>query len=213
MQRRMKIVCGSVFVTLLLGIGFAPAVSAGQNVCVSVDGVNYVDLGTADCDSSEGNTSVAVGEDSFAGAGVDGMSEPNGTGNTAVGVGDGSFALGAYGNGNTSIAAGDITDAEISGGNNNTAVAAGYFSSSEIYEGDNNTAVDVNGNDFGYVEIYDGDNNTAVAVGEDSVAQILYGDDNSLTVIDDGFQTIDGESGCFAVVIGGQVYGDADCLE
>src|SRR5665811_2370690 len=83
MQRRMKIVCGSVFVTLLLGIGFAPAVSAGQNVCVSVDGVNYVDLGTADCDSSEGNTSVAVGEDSFAGAGVDGMSEPNGTG-TAI---------------------------------------------------------------------------------------------------------------------------------
>lgn len=96
-MRRWKLAGSTVFVAMLMVVGFAPAASAQADICVSVNGVIYYDPtgNSAECDSGEGSTAVAVGSNSSAGAGANENEEEEGIGgatNTAVSVGPDSGA-------------------------------------------------------------------------------------------------------------------------
>ena len=147
---------------------------AAPHVCISVNGIERMQMGSASCYSEEDrNRAVAIGEDSFAGAGE--VSDD--IGNTAIAAGPGNTAVtgggGGGGDHNTAIAAGQDNEAIAVSGDNNTAIAVGT----------DNTATSGNGN-----------GNTALAAGQDNDALAVDGNDN--TAIATG-------NGCTSVARGG----------
>ncbi len=132
MNQRSKFLVSVVFAVVLLPIG-AVAASAAPNVCVSVNGVEVYQSGSAVCDSDIGSRAVSVGEDS-------GASSADGDNNTAVAVGNDSGAIATDGD-NTAVVIGEVSGAIAEDGNGNTAIAVGDDSSADTGNSGDNTLI------------------------------------------------------------------------
>ncbi|MGI9611078.1 MAG: hypothetical protein ACR2NL_12365, partial [Acidimicrobiia bacterium] len=133
-----------------------------SDICVSINGVEVLHHGEAECDSvtpdppgGAANIAIAQGVDSTALAtapgsgntatafGADARSNAGnmfGNDHTATAVGARSLAVAADGNGNTATATGDDAEAIAGAGHGNTAIASGNFAHAEAESGDGNTA-------------------------------------------------------------------------
>jgi len=121
-----------------LGIAGAGAAQAQPNLCISVNGTERVQMGTAECSSVAGrNFAMARGDLATARSGwVEGD-----TGNRAIATGTLSYADAGYGDNNTATATGYYSYATAGWtGDNNTATATGDYASAFAGAGDNNTA-------------------------------------------------------------------------
>lgn len=216
MNCRLKIATGALMTALLLTIGVAPGIAA-QDICVSVNGAVVYQNGSANCASIEGSSAIAIGADSLA------ETNNSGEGNQAISIGDGSVAGTDNGSHNVSVAVGDFSDSESQDdddediANNNTAIAVGDYSDVDISDeesalgGQHNVGIAVG--EGSEADIDHGDRNNVINVGSGE-ADHDGGDDNSLIVIsDDDFHFDEDVTGCFAIVVLGQVYGDEDCLD
>src|SRR5665811_364927 len=67
MQHRVTVLSSAFVMACLLALGLAPATAAQQDVCISYDGQEIYQYGSADCDSEQGgNSAIAVGDGAIA---------------------------------------------------------------------------------------------------------------------------------------------------
>lgn len=155
-------VVGSVFVA------GGSASAAQPAMCVSVNGGNQVQHGSATCNSVESdgaaNVAIAKGIGAAARAGF----EVGDSGNRATATGDGSFAVAGSGDGNTATATGNNAIAGAVAGDGNTATATGDDATASVGFGDGNTATATG--EGAYAAAGNGDGNTATATGTEAVA-------------------------------------------
>jgi hypothetical protein len=161
--------------TLLVAVTAGTA-SAGQDICISTDGVVRVQKGTATCSSwpGAGNAAVARGAHSSATAGV----QAGDTHNRAVASGANSEAFSGQGSYNTSTASGSDSFAETAVGNGNTATATGSGTRATAW-GTNQRAI-ASADDADAV-VRNGVNSVATASGYDSFANANGGSGNIAT--------------------------------
>ncbi len=135
---KVLVMVGLVAALMAATVGVASAQEV-PDLCVSVNGVERVDLGTATCSStvSDGaaNVARANGDGAFAEAGF----VAGDSGNRATATGDGANAFAEDGDNNTATATGDAT-AFAGDGDNNIATATGDDALALAGDGDNNTA-------------------------------------------------------------------------
>ena len=124
---KVLVMVGLVAALMAATVGVASAQGV-PNLCVSVNGVDRVQLGTATCSStvSDGaaNVARANGDGAFAAAGT----AAGDSGNRATATGDGATAFATFGDNNTATATGDDAFAIAAFGDNNTATATGACS-------------------------------------------------------------------------------------
>jgi hypothetical protein len=106
MMNKVLVMVGVVAALTAATVGVASA-QGGPNLCVSVNGVNVVELGTASCFSVESdgaaNVARATGDGAFAQAGAN----VGDSGNRATATGDNARAFAVIGDNNTATATGD----------------------------------------------------------------------------------------------------------
>jgi hypothetical protein len=145
-----------------MGTGVA---QASGDVCVSINGIEKAQVGTATCtsvasDTNDPNRAIARGWGAVATAGV----ATGDSGNTATASGDYSTAFAGYGDNNTANAEGHFSTASAGYGDNNTAAARDNYSDAFAGHGDNNTAAA--GGDYSFAFAGYGDNNAVTASAE-----------------------------------------------
>ena len=138
-ESKVLVMVGLVAALMAATVGVASAQGV-PDLCVSVNGVDRVDLGTATCFStvSDGaaNVARASGDAAFAEAGF----VAGDSGNRATATGDGAAATASSGDNNTVTATGDLAFAFADDGDSNTATATGDGANAGAFSGDNNTA-------------------------------------------------------------------------
>jgi hypothetical protein len=170
-----RVVIALASATVLVAVTAGTA-SAGQDLCISTNGVVRVQKGTATCSSwpGAGNVAIARGAQSSAIAGV----QAGDTHNRAVANGANSQAFSGQGSNNTSTASGDDSFAEAAVGNGNTATANGSGTRATAW-GTNQKAI-ASAEDADAV-VRNGVNSVAIASGYNSFANANGGSGNIAT--------------------------------
>jgi hypothetical protein len=175
--------------TLLVAVTAGTA-SAGQDICISTNGVVRVQKGTAVCSSvpGAGNVAIARGPQTSAIAGI----QAGDTHNRSVANGTNSQAFSGGGSYNTSTASGENSFAETFNGNGNSATANGSGTRATAW-GTSQKAV-ASADDADAV-VRDGANSVATASGYNSFANANGGNGNVATAsgINSSAVAVDGE--------------------